>query len=287
MRKPMTHSASRALKIRTIDQNLSMPIAWSSIGHLVFILLFILVPKFTPEKTAPFHAINVQLVPSSAPAPASAPAVEQKETAQEVAAETAPAPKAEVSTATKPKEAASLAPKAIEKKQSMKKKTYKRERLLESAIKSVEKRVEASKADPKQEALDRIRSELKEKEARAADDSPAATGIAGGNSDGKPTTDIERIYKAVVMSNIQQHWAFSDQMTGGEKNLYNIVAVVIQRSGTIKDEDIRFERKSGNSYFDNSTYKAILKSSPLPKIPDGIPGASMTIRFRFIPEGLK
>lgn len=287
MRKQMTHSAGRVGKIRIADQNLSVPIAWSSIGHLVFILLFILMPKFTPETTAPAHAINVQLVLSSVPTPVSVPAMEQKETAQEVAAETAPphAPKAEVSTASKPKEAVSLAPKVIEKKRSMKKQTYKRERLLESAIKSVEKRVEASKVDPKQEALDRIRSELREKEASAAGDSQAASGIAGGSSAGKPTTDIERIYQAEVKYYIQRNWAFSDQMMGSEKNLYNIVAVIIQRSGTI--EDIRWVRKSGNSYFDNSTYRAILKSNPLPAIPDGIPGATKEIRFRFIPEGLK
>lgn len=284
MKKSLTHSIRRVEKVRTVHQDLSVPIAWSSIGHLVFILLFIFLPKFTPEASAPSHIINVQLVASRQPVPVSAPAVEEKAAVQEVAP--VPEKKADVSTASKPKEAVSLEPKVIEKKQSMKKKTYKRERLLESAIKSVEKRVEATKADPKQQALDKIRSELKDKEAEAvADSSVTATGTASMSREGTPTTDIQMFYNADVAVKIQQNWAFSDQMAGGEKNLYNLVAVTVHRSGAI--EDILFERKSGNSYFDDSTYKAIQKSDPLPGIPDGIKGASITLRFRFIPEGLK
>jgi colicin import membrane protein len=283
MKKPVIHTARRTEKIRTVHQSLSAPIAWSSIGHLVFILLFIFVPKFTPEASVSSHIINVQLVASKAPVQVSTPVVDQKETPQEVVPETAPAPKAEISTATKPKEAVSLAPEVIEKKRSMKKKTYKRERLLESAIKSVEKRVEASKADPKKQALEKIRSELRGRE--ATEDSATVPGIAGINSGGTPTADIQRIYNAEVQYSIQRNWAFSDQMAGGARNLYNLVAVTILRSGRI--EDIQFERKSGNSYFDDSTFKAIQKSNPLPPIPEEIRGASIILRFRFIPEGLK
>jgi len=283
MKIAVTHSARRTKRGRTVDQNLSLPIAWSSLGHLVFILLVIVLPRFTPEASAPSHIINVQLVAARALAPVSPPAAQQKEAAPEVAPE--PVQTAAVSTASKPKEAVPLAPKEIEKKRSMKKKTYQRERVLESAIKNVEKRVEASKPDPKQQALDEIRSELRDREAAAAPgESMTTAGAASISSDGKPTTDIQLIYGEEVRSSIQRHWAFSDQMTGGETNLYNIVAVTIQRSGTI--EDVRFERRSGNSYFDESTYRAILKSNPLPPIPGGISGSSITIRFRFIPEGL-
>jgi colicin import membrane protein len=292
MKKPITRSIGRLESIKTADQKLPLPIVLSFMGHLIFCLLFIGLPDILPDSRTTTSIINVQLVSPSvplpemvstpqqeAPAPKAAPVVEQPE--PEI-----PTPKAAVSTAEKPKEAVSLAPKEIEKKRSMKKKTYKRERLIESAIKRVEKRVEESKADSKQEALDQIRAELKERESQAAaDDSDATANASMLSGEGKPTSDIQRIYQAEVAYNIQKNWAFSDQLAGGEKNLYNEVVIVIQRSGTI--EDIWFDRRSGNSYFDESTRKALLKSSPLPPIPDGIKGTSLTLGFRFIPEGLK
>jgi colicin import membrane protein len=201
-----------------------------------------------------------------------------------------PAPEKAVSTASKPKEAVSLAPREIEKKQSMKKKTYKRERVreqqMESAIKSVEKQVAATKTDPKQEALDRIRSELEKKEAQQpVEGSATATATTGMIGEGKLISDLQEIYIAEVAYNIQRNWAFSDQLAGENNNLYNEVVIKIQRNGTIAD--VWFDRRSGNSYFDDSTYKAILKSSPLPPIPDGISGSSLTWGFRFKPGGLK
>jgi colicin import membrane protein len=287
MKKPMTRSVGRLESIKTSDQKLSLPITVSFIGHLVFCLLFIYLPKVSLDRSTPTRIINVQLVAPSAPVLDAAPSVPQAAplpAAQVEAPE--PAPEAAVSTASKPKEAVSLAPKEIEKKQSMKKKTYKRERLLESAIKKVEKRVEASKADPKQEALDRIRSELEEKEARKpAEDSATATAATGMIGEGKSISDLQEIYIAEVAYNIQRNWAFSDQLAGDNENLYNEVVIKIQRNGTIGD--VWFDRRSGNSHFDDSTYKAILKSSPLPPIPDGISGSSLTWGFRFKPGGLK
>jgi colicin import membrane protein len=201
---------------------------------------------------------------------------------------TTPAPEASVSTASKPEEAVSLASKKeeIETKQSMKKKTYKRERLLESAIKSVQKRVETSKTDPKQQALDQVRSKLENKEPAAPGDNiEAATSTTGKIGEGTRISELQEIYMAEVAYNIQRNWAFSEQLAGEDKDLYNEVVIKIQRNGTI--EDVWFDRRSGNSYFDDSTYKAILKSSPLPPIPDGISESSLTWGFRFKPEGLQ
>lgn len=290
MKKPISRSVGRLESIYTADQKLSVPIATSFLGHVLFCLLFIVLPKFTLESSMPARIVNVQLIGPRAPLPASAP-IQQPAPLPEALPVTqpepaaAPTPEAAVSTASSSKEAVSLAPKEVDKKQSMKKKTYKRDRLMENALKSVEKRVETTKTDPKQQALDRIRAELQEKEAMAGGDSVEAAGTTGLSGEGEPTSDMQRIYYAEVAFNIQRNWAFSDQMSGGEKNLYNEVVIKIQRSGTI--EDIWFDRRSGNTYFDDSTYKAILKSSPLPAIPDGISGPSLTLGFRFIPEGLK
>ena len=290
MKKPMTRSVGRLESIKAADQKISVPVLLSFMGHVIFCILFIVLPKISLQDKMSSSIINVQLVSMDVSMPASTPAKEQKATASEAAAvvqSEASTTKADVSTASKPKEAVSLAPKEPEKKQSMKKRTFKKERLMQSALKGVEKRVEESKADPKQQALDRIREELNEKDARGAgdDSATAVAGASGLSRRGQPTSDIERIYLAEVAVNIQRNWAFSDQLAGGDKDLYNEVVIEILRSGEIKD--IWFDRRSGNSYFDDSTYKAVLKSNPLPPIPEGISGSSLIRGFRFRPEGLK
>jgi colicin import membrane protein len=253
---------------------------------VVFGLLFILLPKITLDNHTPSRIINVQLVAPTAQMAAPAPSV-QPTPLPAAAQMEAPQPASEpsVSTAPKAEEAVSLAPKKIEKKQSMKKKTFKRERLLESAIKTVEKQVEASKADPKQQALDRIRSELAEKAAKEPEeDERAATAAVGMTGEGTPTSDILRIYYAEVAYRIQRNWAFSEQLAGNEEELYNEVGFKIMRNGEIRD--LWFDRRSGNSYLDESARKAILKSSPLPPIPDEIRGDYIPLGARFTPEGI-
>ena len=289
MKKPMTRSVGRLESIKAADQKLSLPVLLSFTGHVIFCILFIVLPKINLQSKMPSSIINVQLVSLDVAMPVSTPAPEQKVPAPEAAVvkPEASTPTADVSTASKPKEAVSLAPKEPEKKLSMKKRTFKRDSLMQSALENLEKRVEESKADPKQQALDRIREELDEKDALAdgADSETAAAATSGISRRGQPTSDIERIYLAEVAVNIQRNWAFSDQLAGGDAGLYNEVVIEILRSGEIKD--IWFDRRSGNSYFDDSTYKAILKSNPLPPMPEGISGSSLIRGFRFRPEGLK
>lgn len=282
----------RLESIHTADQKLSIPITLSFLGHVVFCVLFIMLPKITLEGSSPTHIINVQLVTRRVPMPASVPMPEQTmplpEATPVAQPEPVPTPEASVSTASKPTEAVSLASEKeeIETKRSMKKKTYKRERLLESAIKSVEKRVEASKSDSKKQALNRIQSELNEKETQTTvqGNTGAEARTSGMSGEGSPISDIQRVYYAEVAFSIQRNWVFSDQLAGDEKNLYNEVGFKIMRNGEIKD--IWFDRRSGNSYLDESARKAILKSSPLPPIPDEMKGAFIELGARFTPEGI-
>ncbi len=291
MKKPISRSSGRLESIYTAEQKLSVPIAVSFFGHVVFCLLFILLPKISFDGSTPIHVINVQLVSRSLPMPAAVPMPEQTAPLPEAAPveQPAPAPAQEAAApkTSKPEEAVSLASKKeeVETKRSMKKKTYKRERLLESAIKSVEKRVEASKTDPKQQALDSVRSDLETREAQPATQSnSAAEATSGMSGEGKSITDIQRIYYAEVAFSIQRNWAFSDQLAGDDKNLYNEVGFKIMRNGEIKD--VWFDRRSGNSYLDESARKAILKSSPLPSIPDEIKGDYIELGARFTREGI-
>jgi colicin import membrane protein len=56
-------------------------------------------------------------------------------------------------------------------------------------------------------------------------------------------------------------------------------------NGEIKD--IFFTDRSGNSYLDESAYKAIVKSNPVDPHPEGISKPYVNVGLRFTPEGVR
>jgi colicin import membrane protein len=88
-----------------------------------------------------------------------------------------------------------------------------------------------------------------------------------------------------IQYQIQKNWAFSQQLAGDNTQLEAILAIKILRNGEI--EDIWFDKKSGNTYLDESAYKAIVKSNPLPALPKDYMQSFYEIGLRFGPKGLK
>lgn len=91
---------------------------------------------------------------------------------------------------------------------------------------------------------------------------------------------------SVLPDRINRNWAFSDRLTGGRANLEAVLVITISAQGKITD--IRFERKSGHRYFDDSVYKAVVKSDPLPPLPKVYTDHenTYTVGLRFTPSGL-
>ena len=281
MKTEMTETAGRSGSLGAAEQRFSIPFMVSFMGHVILCLLFIGLPRLGSINKQPPRVVNIQLVSAAALPQESEP--EPKTRSPEPKTTPPPAPKPEPSAAAKPKpkDAVSLAPKKeIEKKRSMKHMTYKRERVVESAIKNIEKRVESSRPDPIQQAIDQIQANLKDEERSAS----TAKG-AGVGGKGKPTSDAQLAYYAEIAVAIQKNWAFSEQLAGGETGLYNEVVIKIMRNGKI--DNVWFDRRSGNRYFDESTRKAILKSDPLPPMPEGIAKTFLELGIRFTPEGLR
>jgi len=103
----------------------------------------------------------------------------------------------------------------------------------------------------------------------------------------KSSVKLMDIYKAEVMSQINKNWALSVQMIGGyETDLSAVLVINIMRNGYIQP-DMRFEQKSGNEYFDEGVIKAVKKSNPLPRLPDGYVRPVYEVGLRFTPSGLK
>ncbi|MCK5205362.1 MAG: TonB C-terminal domain-containing protein, partial [Desulfobacterales bacterium] len=124
--------------------------------------------------------------------------------------------------------------------------------------------------------------------------SGGASGKAGGGragpigafgTGGARVQESILIYQAEIQYQIQKNWAFSRQLAGENTELEAVLAIKILRNGEI--EDIWFDKKSGNAYLDDSAYKALVKSNPLPALPKDYMRPDYKIGLRFGPKGLK
>ncbi len=85
-------------------------------------------------------------------------------------------------------------------------------------------------------------------------------------------------YIAVVWSRVKQNWTMPQTLMP-EKNITTIIDVRISRSGALGYTG--FEKRSGNSYFDESALRAVKKSSPFPPLPQWVMENSIEIGIRF------
>jgi colicin import membrane protein len=254
--------------------------------HLVLFGILIFAPRFATSRTPSLSYINVSLVtlPPSETAPL--PAKIEKQSAPEEKAEAVkipdkerPEPVAESSVST------SLKPKKI--KQSLKKKTFKTDEVVKNAISRIKKEVEESRPDQVKKAIARLKDQVEKAGPAAPDRQGASTGpqVPGdAGADSKKVLELIDIYRIEVAYRIQKNWAFSEQLAGGRTDLEAWVAIKIMRNGEIKD--IWFDKRSGNDYFDEAAKKAILKSNPLPPLPNGYIRPYCEAGFHFTPSGL-
>ena len=88
-------------------------------------------------------------------------------------------------------------------------------------------------------------------------------------------------YIGIVWSRIQKNWTLPPTLVPKE-NIETIIAVRIARSGGL--ELVNFEKRSGNTYFDDAALKTIKKSSPFPPFPSRLSDESIEIGIRFHPS---
>ncbi len=177
----------------------------------------------------------------------------------------------------------------LKPKRSLKKKTYKSARVKEQAIDKIRKDIDASRSESVESAIDRIRRNVESTRPEGKDE-VADAGREGGIPGGVPggmgaSSDIMDVYNAEIAYRISRNWAFSKQLADGRRDLEAVILLKILRSGEI--QDIRFEKKSGNDYLDESAMRAVEKSRPLPGLPKAYPGPYYTIGFIFDEKGLK
>jgi len=287
----------------------------SLVIHLIFIGSVVYLPESNPRPRLGQGAMNVSLV--------SLPALPQASAGSAISPAPAPSPEPAAKTVAVPKKAVKQTPKtpAIDTpppkplpvlpqstktvslapaqqkpkvKRSLKKKTQNRQKMINQALSGVQRNIEQSQADSVRQAIDRLKKKVAQTEAAAPPTGQTANGIAGeaGNgipgaagSGGKRALEITDLYKIEVAFQVERHWAFSQQVAGDSRAQQASLVFRVLPGGEITD--IRFTQKSGNSYLDDSAYKAIVKANPVSPHPAGIRMPYVTVALRFTPEGLR
>ena len=165
-------------------------------------------------------------------------------------------------------------------KKSLKSKTFDDSgQSVENAIARLEKRVEQ---EPPSDSVAKAISRLKQVE-QGKQQSVAVSG--GGGSTGRTRKELEaiEIYKLDIRYHILKNWVYSSQLAGSDEKLKAVIGITIAADGTITKT--WFDKRSGNEYFDNSAYKAVLKSNPLPSLPEGY--KTYTVGLEFTPSDLR
>lgn len=191
----------------------------------------------------------------------------------------------------------SLSPKKKKVKNSLKKKTFRSSQVIKRAIKKIERQSLHSRSQTVSDAIERLKKEVKaSKKAQPKEEvSDSGTGLGGTEQEsgipgrfgigGRKVLEQIDLYKLEIAYQIEKKWAFSEQLSGGRTDLEAILVIKIMTTGEIRE--IWFEKKSGNSYFDDSAYKAIKKSNPLPPLPRGYVRPFYNVGLVFTPSGLK
>lgn len=255
-------------------------IAMSMICHLFFFTALIVVPKIEPKSTFSPPAINVSIV--TLPNTPDLKTRNRDIPLSNVRVESTPDVSAKTiapSTTVQEKTATSYKPKV-----SLKKKTFRTEKVLKQAIAEIEKKVEESEPDPVVKAIERLKDAMGQSESPETANRMLPPG-EGLNATSRKALDIMDIYKAEIPFRIQKNWAFSEQLAGGRRDLVAWLVIEILPDGEIRD--IWFEKRSGNRYFDDQAYKAVKKSNPLPSLPEGYTRPFFNVGLRFTPSGLK
>ena len=302
MIKKDIHSPAYPLGMGTDSRTMMFYFGISLFIHLSFIGYMVLLPESAPRRRFAPGSINVSLVSLPGPpatAAASKPASKIAAIPKPAAKNKAKAPVIEapppkpIPVAAKPQKTVSLTPEKSKwkVKKSLKKKTLDRRKMIDQAVSGVQQKVEKSKSDSVNQALEALKKKVAQTEANTVQTDQSAraatgAGISGATgSGGKRALDLIDIYKIEVAFQVERRWAFSEQLAGDGRALQASLVFRVLPSGEVTD--IRYTERSGNSYLDESAYKAIVKASPVSPHPAGARAMYVTVALRFTPLGIR
>ncbi len=108
--------------------------------------------------------------------------------------------------------------------------------------------------------------------------SPWGSPSGGGSGSDSRMSD----YYEMIWAKIKKEWTLPENLPEGRTTLEATIVIVLDREGKIQKS--WFERKSGNTLFDQRAMRAIKKAEPLPPIPKEIGDPTLEMGFRFHPD---
>ncbi len=283
---------------------LSIFVAFSLLCHLIAFSAILLTPDLGSKRRIMPTSVSVTMVslppgpPAAVPQPEAAPVPEPEAVVAPEPEPVEPVPPSEPEPVPEPepiqipepvkadpiplKKAEVPEKEVFKPKTSLKKKTFKPKRTVKKAVERIDKKVAkqpAPKPDPVASAIAKMRKKVAQ-----TGHNPRAGG-GGGVAGRARALEMIDIYRQTVPFHIQKNWAFVPQLARAEKNLETVVVIKILASGEISN--IWFEKKSGNRLLDDSAYKAVQKSNPLPPLPTGYRRPFYEVGVIFTPEGIQ
>jgi TonB family protein len=89
-------------------------------------------------------------------------------------------------------------------------------------------------------------------------------------------------YYTMIWAKVKKEWTLPENLQKGKADLETVIVVVIERDGKIQKS--WFEKRSGNTFYDQMAMRAILKAEPFPPIPDEFIDKTFEVGIRFFPE---
>jgi len=160
-------------------------------------------------------------------------------------------------------------------------KKQEREPDLEKAMEEIRKKAAATGATGQPQAKAGTGKADKTEKTEKAAAGPA--GPPGQPGDAEMDAQMSAYY-TMIWSRIKGKWSLPQGILPSEV-LEAVIDVTILRSGAVTE--VNFEKRSGNSYFDESAMKAIRRASPLPPLPAWIGGSSIQVGIRFHSSALR
>jgi len=109
-------------------------------------------------------------------------------------------------------------------------------------------------------------------------------GSPWGSSSGGSSALESRLsdYYSAIWAKIKKEWTLPGDLPKGRADLETVIVITLERDGKVQKSS--FEKRSGNTHYDQSAMRAIKKAEPLPPIPKEFSDETFEIGIRFHPE---
>lgn len=311
----LIHQRERERKLMTYAISLSVLL------HIVFFAVFIILPEFRSDRTLDIQPIYVELVGGGGGTPGPLPAVTKPQPAVNDAGakqpsttkpettpepvyipppvEVAPTPSNYSTAAVENPPPAeddnvkTFAPQTVKNKDATKKVEEIQRALQQNQQQAQQQQQQTQEAvTQSQTGRESVNSAIEQLRNRQAAENTggggtgASTGAGTGQGTGGSIGGPLNIYLGIIIPIIEKNWSFSPSLFNGTPRMEVILSCKIMANGEITD--IGFAKRSGNAYLDESAFKALAKSNPLPAFGNsGIKKPFIELQFRFTPQGLQ